>query len=262
VYATLDDALKRTGNFGYLRTAPAYVSVVGEAEREGRKFYAVYYGWMEVGEVQLISPSTFRGVLLTRPVDFRFGWVLTEMQSTNRLGEPVHTYRRYDVVHEVSVAEPRPGWFAVGPDEWLPEEALAITRAAVPEDAKACRFLYVDLAEQTLRVYHECRLVFATLVSTGREKGWTFPGRFAILQKFPYIHLSPPAGSLSVYYLEGVPHFMSYSGDWGFHAAYWHDEFGTPVSHGCVNLSPADARWLYEWAQIGERVIISAEEEP
>lgn len=261
VYATLNDAVQRTGNFGFLRSIPAYVSVVGEAERDGRRFYTVYYGWMEAEQVQLLSPSRFRGVLLTRPVDFRFGWVLMEAQSTNRQGEPVRTYRRYDFVHEVPNEE-RPGWFAVGPDEWLPEEVLAITHAQVPSEAKACRFLYVDLAEQTLRVYDQCRLVFATLVSTGRESGWTFPGRFAILQKFPYIQLTPPPGSLSVYYLEGVPYFMSYSGDWGFHAAYWHDDFGKPVSHGCVNLSPADARWLYEWAQLGERVIISTGENP
>jgi lipoprotein-anchoring transpeptidase ErfK/SrfK len=51
---------------------------------------------------------------------------------------------------------------------------------------------------------------------------------------------------------------MYYSGDFGFHAAYWHDNFGAAASHGCINLSPADAHWLYDWAGLGERVIVSA----
>ena len=102
-----------------------------------------------------------------------------------------------------------------------------------------------------------CELVFASLVSTGRQAGWTVPGRFAVLARFPFIQLTPPEGSISVYYLEGVPDFMTYIGNLGFHGAYWHDDFGSPVSHGCINLSPGDARWLFEWAGIGERVIIS-----
>lgn len=262
VYASLNDAVKGTGNFGSLPNAPAYVSVVGEETRDSKTFYTVYYGWMAAEDVQLLTPSTFRGLLLTRDVDFRFGWVLADVQSVNADGTPVRAYRRYEVVHEVPALTENPGYVAVGPDEWLPEEAVALTSSRVPDDAGAntCRFLYVDLAEQTLRVYNECKLVFATLVSTGKQSGWTFPGRFAILQKFPYIQLTPPAGSISVYYLEGVPNFMTYWGDLGFHAAYWHDDFGAPVSHGCINLAPADAKWLYAWAWMGERLVISAGE--
>jgi lipoprotein-anchoring transpeptidase ErfK/SrfK len=59
-----------------------------------------------------------------------------------------------------------------------------------------------------------------------------------------------------VYYLQGVPYFMTYYGSLGFHGAYWHDDFGSPVSHGCVNMSPADAKWLYDWAREGDIVLI------
>ena len=110
-----------------------------------------------------------------------------------------------------------------------------------------------------MRVFHECKLVFATLISSGREPAWTYPGRFSIQNWFPYLQLTAPSWSTSVYYQEAVPHFMPYIGDLGFHGAYWHDDFGKPVSHGCINLSPADAKWLYEWAEdwIGATVIIS-----
>ncbi len=261
VYRTMEDAVNKTGNFGRPWTnTPAYVSVVGEETRDGQTFYTVYYGWMAAEDVQLATPSAFRGIRLTRDVDFRFGWVLAETQSVNAAGTPVQTYSRYQIVHEVPALTEKPGYVAVGADEWLPEEAVALTSSRVPEDAGAgtCWFIYVDLPEQTLRVYNECKLVFATLVSTGKQTGWTFPGRFAVLAKFPYIQLTPPEGSISVYYLEGVPNFMTYYGDLGFHGAYWHDNFGSPVSHGCINLSPADAKWLYDWAWLGERVIISA----
>jgi lipoprotein-anchoring transpeptidase ErfK/SrfK len=260
VYTTLADAANQTGNYGRpWENAPAYVTVFGEATRDDHLYYAASYGWMAAGDVQLVTPSSFRGILLTRQVDFRFGWVLSDTQSVNAAGTPVQAYSRYQVVHEVPALTENPGYVAIGPDEWLPEELVALTSARVPDDAGegTCRFIYVDLAEQTLRVYHECRLVFATLVSTGKQEGWTFPGRFAILAKFPYNRLTPPEESISVYYLENVPNFMTYYGDLGFHGAYWHDDFGSPVSHGCVNMSPGDARWLYEWAWLGERVVIS-----
>jgi lipoprotein-anchoring transpeptidase ErfK/SrfK len=261
VYASLADAANQTGNFGRpWSSTPAYVSIVGEKTLDGKTFYTVYYGWMSADDVRLVTPSTFRGILLTRDVTFRFGWVLTDTESVNAAGTLVRAYSRYDIIHEVPALTENPGYVAVGPNEWLPEEAVALTNSQVPADAGAgtCRFIYVDLAEQTLRVYDQCKLVFATLVSTGKQAGWTFPGRFAILAKFPYIQLTPPQGSISIYYLEGVPNFMTYYGDLGFHGAYWHDDFGTPVSHGCVNMSPADAKWLYAWAWLGERVIISA----
>lgn len=258
VYASLQDALDGNGNFGRLPNAPAYVSVVGEENRDGRIFYASYYGWIAAEEVELVTPSTFRGVLPTRPVDFRFGWVLAETWSTNAAGTPVRAYSRYEIVHEVPAVTENPGFVAVGPDEWLPDEAVALTGSRVPESAgEICRFLHVDLSEQVLRAFDGCQPVFATLVSTGKQSGWTYPGRFAVLYKVKFIQLTPPPGSISVYYLEGVPDFMTYSGDLGFHGAYWHDDFGAPVSHGCINLSPADARWLYEWSWIGDYVFIS-----
>jgi lipoprotein-anchoring transpeptidase ErfK/SrfK len=263
-YTSLADAVDKTGNFDYLPAIPAYVAIVGEESRDGHTYYQFNYGWMDSADVQLLTPSAFRGILLTRVVDFRFGWVLAETQSVNAAGTPVRAYSRYEIVHEVPALTENPGYVAVGPDEWLPEDVVALASSQVPDEAgpDTCRFVYVDLAEQTLRVYDGCKLVFATLVSTGKQPGWTVTGRFAILQKFPTLQLTPPWWSISVYYQEGVPNFMTFYGDLGFHGAYWHDDFGSPVSHGCVNLSPADAKWLYQWAWLGERVVISAGETP
>lgn len=139
---------------------------------------------MNGDDLQLLTPSTFTGLLLTREVTFRFGWVLAETQSVNAAGTPVRTYKRYQVVHEVPAGAQKPGYIAIGADEWLPEAALALVSPAVPADAgpNTCRFIYANLNTQTLSVFDNCKLVFATLISSGKNS-WTFEGRFAILYK-------------------------------------------------------------------------------
>jgi lipoprotein-anchoring transpeptidase ErfK/SrfK len=258
VYATLEDAIAGSGNFGYLPDYPAYVAYAGSRTLEdGRAFYLVTYGWMAAADLKPLTPSAFSGVQLTRPVSFRFGWVLAETQSVNAAGAPVRGYQRYQIVHEVPAVGELAGHLAVGADEWLPEDRVALIRPEVPRQAgEICRFIYVSLAEQTLGVYEGCQLVFATLVSSG-QNSWTFEGRFGVLYKVEYSAITPPAESTSEYYIEGLPYFMTYAGNFGFHGAYWHDSFGTPASHGCINLSPADARWLFDWSYLGDYVFIS-----
>ncbi|MDX1378970.1 MAG: L,D-transpeptidase, partial [Anaerolineales bacterium] len=56
------------------------------------------------------------------------------------------------------------------------------------------------------------------------------------------------------YYLPDVPYIMYFHGSYGLHGTYWHNNFGTPMSHGCVNLTIEDAGWLYNWASIGTLV--------
>jgi lipoprotein-anchoring transpeptidase ErfK/SrfK len=259
VYASFEDATGKTGNFGHLPKFPAYAAyTTTRTAADGHAYYLVNYGWMDGQDLQLLTPSTFSGLRLTREVTFRFGWVLAETHSLNAAGQTVGTYARYQVVHEVPAAAHKPGYIAIGPDEWLPQDSVALVDPAVPPDAGpgTCRFIYANLTSQTLSVYDGCKLVYATLISSGKNS-WTFEGRFAILYKVDYSSITPPPESTSEYYIEGVPFFMTYSGDFGFHAAYWHDAFGSAASHGCINLSPADARWLYDWAWLGERVIVS-----
>ncbi len=260
VYTSFQDAVAKNGNYGLLPQSPAYVAYsTSQSSDDGRTFFLTQKGWMDGADLKPITPSSFSGILLTRPVTFRFGWVLADTTSVNAAGTPIRAYTRYQVIHEVLAVAQNPGFIAVGADEWLPMDKVALVDPLVPAEAGAgaCRFFYVNLAQETLSVYKDCKLVFATLVSSGANN-WTFKGDFNILYKVPYNSILPPATSTSKYYIEGVPYFMSYAGDFGFHGAYWHDDFGAATSHGCIDLSPADAKWLYDWAIIGERVIISA----
>ncbi len=117
------------------------------------------------------------------------------------------------------------------------------------------RWLDVNVTKQTLVAYDGTKAVFATLVSTG-EDGLGDPettkstkrGIFRIDRK----HVSATMDSDEVgqeFELRDIPYVQYFEGGYALHAAYWHDDFGTPRSHGCINLSPDDARRLFYWTE-------------
>ncbi|MCA9536815.1 MAG: L,D-transpeptidase [Myxococcales bacterium] len=111
------------------------------------------------------------------------------------------------------------------------------------------RWIDVDVGTQTMVVYEGDRPVYATLVSTGRrERDHATPlGEFRIWIKVGTTTMDDigNANESEDYSVEAVPWVQYFDGSVGFHAAYWHRRFGNRMSHGCVNLSPKDARWLY-----------------
>ncbi|MGZ6098839.1 MAG: L,D-transpeptidase [Myxococcaceae bacterium] len=129
----------------------------------------------------------------------------------------------------------------------LPRDAVRLSHAHTrpggigPQE----RWVHVDLFEQVLTAYEGDHLVFATLVSTGK-RGWETPiGIFRIWLKLRH---GAMRGRRAAYLVEEVPHSLFFGEETALHGANWHDRFGTAVSHGCINLSPADAAWLFRWA--------------
>ncbi len=112
------------------------------------------------------------------------------------------------------------------------------------------RWIDVDLSTQTLTAYEGNGPVYTVAVSTGRPNTPTPVGQFRIWIKLRYDDMRGPG-----YYLRDVPYVMYFYKDYGLHGTYWHDNFGTPMSHGCVNLSSTDAEWLFNWASVGTRVV-------
>ena len=113
------------------------------------------------------------------------------------------------------------------------------------------RWIDIDLGEQKLRAWEGTQLVATFLVSTGVMQYPTETGQFHIDAKLRYSVMSG-----SDYYLPDVPWTMYYYGDYSIHGTYWHHNFGTPMSHGCVNMDTSDAEWLYNWASVGTLVNI------
>lgn len=115
------------------------------------------------------------------------------------------------------------------------------------------KHIYVDLATQTLTAYQGDTLFMTAKVSTGK---WfeTPTGEFTIWEKVRSTKMSGGEGA-DYYNLPNVPYVMFFSGSgiaasrgFGLHGAYWHNNFGHPMSHGCVNMREVDAKKLYEWA--------------
>lgn len=115
------------------------------------------------------------------------------------------------------------------------------------------RWVDVDLSSQTLVAYEGSEPVFTTRISSGTADHPTVTGQFRIWLAFESQTMD---GSLLGYdyYLENVPYVMYFFEDYALHGAFWHNNFGYPMSHGCVNLSPADAGWIFNWASVGTLV--------
>jgi len=132
---------------------------------------------------------------------------------------------------------------------------LVMGKTQPPSDLGADeKWIDVDLTRQTLVAFEGQRPVFATLISSGRrnpqdkEKDFPTPaGSFRIGEKHITTTMDGDVASDGPYSIEDVPWVQYFQGSYALHGAFWHDNFGYVRSHGCVNLSPEDARTLFAW---------------
>jgi lipoprotein-anchoring transpeptidase ErfK/SrfK len=133
-----------------------------------------------------------------------------------------------------------------------PVSAAQVDQAALAAAAPvAGRWIDINLSKQRLTAYQGRTAVFSGLVSTGVAGRRTPTGRFAVRTKIPSQRMTGPG-----YNLPGVPYVMYFAGANAIHGAYWHNNFGRPMSHGCVNMRIPEAKWLYNWARIGTPVSV------
>ncbi len=139
---------------------------------------------------------------------------------------------------------------------WIAAEALAFAeRRADPLGFSSAgkKWIDVSIKKQLLVAWEGTRAVYGTLVSTGRggmadpeTTTSTIRGTFFIRSKHVSGTMDGNEGQDS-YELHDVPFIQYFHEGYALHGAFWHDEFGKPRSHGCVNLAPTDAAWLFEW---------------
>jgi lipoprotein-anchoring transpeptidase ErfK/SrfK len=113
------------------------------------------------------------------------------------------------------------------------------------------RWIEVNVKTQRVIAWEGKRWVNAMIVSTGKASTPTVTGVFDVYDRYEVAGMQGDD-----YDIPDVPYVMYFSGGYGFHGAYWHNRFGTPVSHGCVNLAVDKAKWLYEFATIGTPVVV------
>ncbi len=107
----------------------------------------------------------------------------------------------------------------------------------------------VNLSEQRVYAYEGDTVVNSFIVSTGTWQTPTVTGKYHIWIKLLSTTMTGPG-----YYLPNVPYTMYFYKGYGLHGTYWHNNFGTPMSHGCVNLRNDDAEWLYNFSSVGTLV--------
>jgi len=112
-------------------------------------------------------------------------------------------------------------------------------------------WLEVDLSSQTLFAYQDNILQKSFSVSTGTSDFPTVPGSFKIYAKYTYYTMRGPG-----YNLPDVPYSMFFYKGYSIHGTYWHHNFGTRMSHGCVNMETSAAAWLYDRTSIGTPVFV------
>ncbi len=182
----------------------------------------------------LYSGSPTSGLSIERPLAFREALPISGRSRTlsglTYLETTTGEWLRDENLVRVDKMTQRPGWVKPG-RTWI----------------------HVSILKQSMVAYEGDKPVYVTLVSTGADglgdpktTHSTVRGQFLIHTK----HVTATMDSDEVgdeFDLRDVPYVQYFSEGFAFHAAYWHDTFGTPHSHGCVNLSPSDSRWLFHW---------------
>jgi LysM repeat protein len=132
------------------------------------------------------------------------------------------------------------------------EEPVAqnlLIAAGAPADGK--RWIEVNLSKQTLTAWQGDVAVMHTSISSGRDIFPTVTGRYTIQRKYEKQRMTGVD-----YDLPNVPWVMYFYSGYAIHGAYWHNKFGTPTSHGCVNMRIDEAEMIYHWADIGTEVYV------
>jgi lipoprotein-anchoring transpeptidase ErfK/SrfK len=143
---------------------------------------------------------------------------------------------------------------------WIVVLLLAVATIAAPVTgaAKAQKAIVVSISQQILRAYKGDQVVMSSYVSTGRAGFDTPPGSFAVLTKLPSQTMEGVIGG-EYYHVPDVPWVLYFTNSGhALHGTYWHNNFGMPMSHGCVNLPLDVAAWLYNWAPRGTPVFVIA----
>lgn len=154
-------------------------------------------------------------------------------------------------VFSIGKSADKPFWVRITVGKVVTRDSvISWTYELNPENlADEGRWVDVDLGQQLLTAYEGSTPIMRFVVSTGTAAHPTVTGQFRIWVKLASTDMSGPG-----YSLEDVPYTMYFYQGYGLHGTYWHDNFGTPMSHGCVNLRTPDAGWLFDFVSEGTLV--------
>ncbi|RPH75065.1 murein L,D-transpeptidase [bacterium] len=265
LFPSLDDAVAAENQSGSIPAgALRWVAFTAQADVNGGHYVQLpdSFEWVRASPAEVVN---FQGLAFYRTPDLEFGWLgdHTNSRTAPSLESP-STGTRYYRNSVVQIFGTDRGneedWIQIGINEWV--ESRFIKRVRIntnpPEGVTNNRWIEVNLYDQTLAVYDNRQLVYATMIASGLDPFFTKPGLFQIQKKLDTEKMTGAFESdrSDYYQLEKVPWTMYFDGARALHAAYWRTMFGFPQSHGCVNLAPGDAHFLYDWANVGDWVYV------
>ncbi|MBE0409721.1 MAG: L,D-transpeptidase [Anaerolineales bacterium] len=240
-------------------------------------WYRVWGGYIFSGYLQLVK-SHLNPVLDSIPEEGQLGEITVPFAQAYRYSSFDGWYRHYRLYHATThwitgIEEGPDGkpWYEITneldrllkyyvPAPYLrsiADEELSPLSPEVPPEEK---HIVISLAHQKLTAYESDREVFSTSIASGRPS--TRPttnniptetprGSFNIVSKYPSKHMGnmQTSGAPAGYVLPGVPWttFFVFETGIAFHGTFWHNNFGVPMSAGCVNMRNEDAKWLFRW---------------
>jgi hypothetical protein len=240
-------------------------ALLGSYEYEGRRFgLTTDLALIPLDGTRIVPESTMRGFHLSDEFTLPLAIVKSTKAMRYRLDETSGAMAlEGPVPHRAGLAlgeqRKRMGgvlYLQTRDGSWLRDDQIARIRTSSETTRWAKRgekWIDVSILQQSLVAYEGERPVFATLVSTGAdglmdhdETHATIRGSFLIHTKHVSVTMAGDEQG-DEFDLRDVPYVQYFTEGYALHGAYWHDDFGTMRSHGCVNLAPADAAWLFGW---------------
>ncbi len=235
----------------------------GELTAGGRQFWKITNRgeaeYLPVSAIKQHQPSGYHGTRLgddtgiTLPIGFvwpRGGAVKAWTHGAAKAGGAKRQLDQRAVVPVLEEATENGVAYAyrVGEREWIDANQVRVVRPAPvpPGVVEGERWVDVDVDLQVLVAYEGPLPVYATMVSSGLKDTPTDTGTYRVWKKASEADMKGLSGE-DPYSVSTVPWTQWFFPEEGLalHTSYWHDRFGWPKSHGCVNLAPVDARWLY-----------------
>lgn len=266
LYPSAEAASRKSGAADQISPGFVYLSYYDMSQRGGSTVFSTPGGYVSGDGLSRVTPSDFHGLTFTRTPARPFGWINSGGTCTQRTPGGVEDYtghcftkfspvQIYDKQHVDDW-----DWYLVAPDEWVEQRFLSLVEPdpIPPEGVDDDRWVTVNLYEQTVAAYEGGQLVFATVISSGRYGFWTQPGLFQVWAKLERDDMTGgiPGEKDNFYYLEDVPWVLYFDQARALHGTYWHAKFGTPTSRGCVNMTIADAHWMFKFADEGTYVYV------
>jgi lipoprotein-anchoring transpeptidase ErfK/SrfK len=213
--------------------------------------------WIRMANVnkQSVVVSRFTGLLLDPETaqPYPIAWSIVNQYGSPEPGanpsesRPLFYRYTYHYIYETVVDDEGYNWYRIAPDTWVHQFRVSVHQPiARPAEIDTERWVAIDLYEQVLTAYEGDRPVFTTLISSGLPWWATNEGLFNVTWMRPRDDMTQDLPN-DFYYLEEIPWTSFFDRGIAMHGTYWHDGFGYPQSHGCVNMSITDAHWLYQF---------------